>query len=348
MNAHMTTAMLDRISRRELPPPELAVALRHIGDCPTCARLAGKSIESKIDTMRERLAIADDSPHIDPETELAQYIDGTLASVEREIVETHLEDCAMCRAEVDDLMAAAKPPGRFWPVPLLAMAAAAAAILVTLPLIQRPAEVIPTHVSTSVPSIVTTETVDVAEPPAHRYANAEWDGLVREAMQSGKLPMPDLRSLFGAPDQLRGSSDPSSGGMTPAGVVVDTVQPRFSWLARESATYVVTIFDGDEAIAQSESLATAEWTPPSPLSRGRTYVWQVAATSGSSTTILPAPPAPPSMFLIASQRDHDELTAARTLHPNDHVLHAVLAARAGLRAEAKDALRQAKVDLDLP
>lgn len=347
MNAHLNPAMLDRIGNRSLPDAELATTLRHLSKCETCARLAGAALEPEIDAMREHLAAADETSHIDPETELAQYVDGTLGSVEREIVETHLEDCLMCRAEVDDILALAKPRGRRWPV-LPAVAAAAAAIAVTITLIQRRTEVTPPHPIEPRPAVATATTEPVRETPVHRYANAEWDRLVREALRSGRLPMTEVPALSGGPDALRGSSDRSSAVLAPTGVVVESVQPRLSWPARESSMYVVTIFDGDEAIAQSEPLKAAYWTPTAPLRRGRTYVWQVAVTSGSSTAILPAPPAPPAMFGIASQRDHDDLATARRLHPDDHLLHAVLAARAGLRAEAKEALRQANIELELP
>jgi hypothetical protein len=44
------------------------------------------------------------------------------------------------------------------------------------------------------------------------------------------------------------------------------------------------------------------------------------------------------MFRIVSAADHDTLTAARERHPNDHLLLAVLCARAGMEAEAKEHL----------
>lgn len=345
MNAHVTAEMLGRLARRTLAGAELTTTLRHVGECGICADRAAAALEPEVDAMRNELAAAQESPHIDPETELAAYVNGTLGPVAREIVETHLEDCAMCRAEIDDLMKFARPPARRSAIPLFAAAAAATAVVTTVLLTRRTGVTEP-HTPPVAPPVVTAS--GAPNTPVRSYANAEWDRLVREALRSRRLPMADLTSLEGESDPLRGSTDRAPAALQPAGVVVDDVQPRFTWPPRESATYVVKVFDGDEEVAHSDALTVAEWRPRGALRRGRTYVWQVTVQSAESTTILPAPPAPSAMFRIASQHDHDELAEARRGYPNDHLLHAVLAARAGLRTEAIEALQRSGLDLHRP
>jgi hypothetical protein len=348
MNEHLTAEMLDLMGRGAVPEAALATALRHLGECRACARDAEAALQPAVDALQEALAIDGESRHIDPETELGQYVDGTLAAADREVVETHLEECAMCRAEVDDLMSLAKPQARRWTA-LLFAAAVAAAIAITVFVLTRPRTVGRSPQATPPElSAVTTAENATEKPPARRYDNEEWERLVREALDSGRLPMADLRAISGPADPLRGHSDPSPDGLAPASVVVDDVRPRFSWPPSPSATYVVTIFDGEQEVAQSDTVTVGHWTPHTALRRGRVYVWQVAVATRETTAILPAPPAPPATFLIASERDHRELAEARRLFPDDHVLHAVLAARAGLRAEAKEALSRADVRLILP
>ncbi|HET8797094.1 MAG TPA: zf-HC2 domain-containing protein [Thermoanaerobaculia bacterium] len=348
MNEHLTAEMLNLLARGTVPEAALAATLRHLRECRACARGAEVALQPAVDALQETFAIDGESPHIDPETQLAQYVDGTLAPADREVVETHLEECAMCRAEVDDLLSLAKPPTRRRRT-LLFAAAVAAAIAITVFLLTWPRTVVkPPQAKPPELSVVTTAETATEGMPARRYENKEWERLVREALHSGRLPLADLRAISGAADPLRGQFDPSADGLAPAGVVVDDVRPRFSWPPSPSATYVVTIFDGEQEVAQSDTLTAAHWTPRTALRRGRVYVWQVAVATREATAILPAPPAPQATFLIASERDHRELAEARRLFPDDHVLHAVLAARAGLRAEAEEALSRADVKFVLP
>ena len=346
---HVTQEMLDRLARRELGPNEIRTALRHIGGCDECARRASLPLEARIDSLAADLT-ADDgiTAHLDPESELMAYVDGTMPAAERELAESHLEECAMCRAEVADLgelrqtLAAQRrrPKGRpRWP---LAVAAAVAAVLMLLLLITRrdtvEPHVTPPTASAPITAPATTSQVVENEPV---YASTEWNRLVRTALTTARLPFPsDLALLETSPDILRGGSNGVLATVWPSGVVVDDPRPRFLWPEREGATYVVSVFDEGREVLASGPLTTAAWTPPRPLARGHTYSWEVQVTRGTAAEILPASPAPPARFRIASASDHAQLEDARRDHPGDPILHAVLAARAGLRAEAMAALRQ--------
>jgi hypothetical protein len=80
-------------------------------------------------------------------------------------------------------------------------------------------------------------------------------------------------------------------------------------------------------------LNVAEWMPDSPLPRGRTYQWQVELRNGTPQ-ILPAPPDPPAAFRVMDEPSFRELTVAQRERPDDHLLLAVLYARAGAQSDA--------------
>ncbi|HKR64227.1 MAG TPA: hypothetical protein VJZ00_10900 [Thermoanaerobaculia bacterium] len=336
----MTREMLRRLERRELAPREIAEVLRHIGECEECARASAEDVDlGALDAATS----GDEGPWHPDAVAIAAYVDGTADAAEREIVATHLEDCSFCREDVADLAklrGSRAPRRRVWQA-AFAVAAALVVVLFVILRVSDGREPAPTspHVPPR-PVVVTTQPPAPASP---RYANGEWERLVRTAIETRRLP--SAHGIDAAPDVLRGSSNTTAANVAPNGVVIDEVRPRFSWPARDGATYVVSIFDGDRRVAQSEPLTKTQWTPPAPLARGRTYVWQVQATRDETREIIPAPPAPPATFHVVSQRDHDDLTAARNLHPDDPLLHAVLAARAGLREEALRELSRAHTNI---
>lgn len=327
MTTHMNERLLGRLRAGELEAEELTATLRHLGNCGACARLT--AADADVAPLREVLA-EDDSPHLDPERELFAYVRGTLSPADREIAETHLDDCATCRAEVEDLRALQwaerrrRPGNRVRRIALpLAAAVAVALFLVVRGTMPVTAPERPNVVATTPPAPPVTET-----PPA--YANAEWTRLVEEARRTGELPSPP--PFAQETEVLRGTGDAPATRLSPSGTYVEETRPRFTWPATRGARYVVSIFAGDEPVAESGELRATEWQPPRSLRRGATYLWQVAVIAEDGTrTILPAPPAPPATFRILSEERHRELAEARRLHPDDALLHRVLEARAGLR-----------------
>jgi hypothetical protein len=177
--------------------------------------------------------------------------------------------------------------------------------------------------------------VDVA------YADPEWKRLVDTATASGRLPFPaELETLRTSPDIVRGSSGTIE-RISPAGVVIDEVRPTFTWPSRTNGTYSVSIFDGDREVTHSPSLQVARWKPDRDLPRGRTLAWQVEVTGHGSFETIPSPPSPPATFRIVTEDGQREIARVRSLHPDDHLLLAVLYAHNGMRAEALASLRRA-------
>ncbi len=331
----MTAGMLQRLQRRELDSAELLKVVRHLGGCAECTRAAGGGVPSRL-TLDEDPG--NEPEHLDPETELFPWVDGTLDAAGREIVETHLEDCPGCRAEAADLrrLRRSAPPPRSAPRWWMAAAALVLVIGGAAVVSLRP----PAHTDPPRPPHPRTEP-HTASPVA--YANGEWNALVAEAVRTRRLPVAGgLEELRRDADPLRGGESGEAASLSPAGVVVGTARPRFRWPAVDGkATYGVAVFDGSAEVAASEALTATEWTPASDLPAERTLAWQVEVTRVGQRSIMPAPPAPPALFRIAPAADRAQIDAARTQYPNDHLLHAVLYARAGLTAEADAALERA-------
>jgi len=333
---------------RELTDEEMIAALRHLDRCDDCAALAQEQIERELADLPRVLGLdsVEAEPHLDAETQILPYVDGDLGPAELEIVESHLDDCGECRAAVDHARASRARFRRAAVWYAAGAVAAAVVIVIGIAQIDRPSQAARTAVT--IPVVVTNggavkPAAAQERPPAPRYANPQWEKLAARAIRTGRLPFPaDLDELRGAEDTLRGDDVPAALHVSPAGVVIDDTRPELTWPARDGATYVVSIFEGEEEIARSRTLRVTHWTPPRDLTRGRTYVWQVAAERNGEIEILPSPPAPQAMFRIVTERDHHELSEAKAKHPDDHTLLAVLYARSGMEKEAKAEWRESQ------
>jgi hypothetical protein len=309
-----------------------------------------KQDEERHDLTARRLAVLLDEPeqHLDFDAELSPYVDGTLDAAGREIVETHVEDCAMCREELEDLQQFAgerqAPPRR-----TAALAVAAAAVVAVVMLYMGRPETVPADVEQPGPAMtVTSPPPPPAVSPQPAYANHEWARLVADVLESGRLPRSKVSAdLRGSTDDtLRGGSDDAGAALSPAGVVVESTRPRFTWPPSHGASYVVSIFSNEEEVVSTPPITSASWQLDRDLVRGRTYTWQVAVTRGGATEVLPVPPAPPARFHILGEREHEELEAARRQHPGDALLLAALYARNGLAAEAEAEVAKLRASAD--
>ena len=274
--------------------------------------------------------------------EIAKLARRELAPAEILAVARHLEECPSCRHEArlspeaqlvdsvfdfDDV-----EPHRLrrgWTA-AAAVAAIAAAIIVVVTLRSPgPSSAPPRRAATA--------------PPAVTPAPAEtaWDVAVRDALAHGIARPAIVAEIRPRSDALRGKAQSNQVTLHPAGEVIDTAQPRLTWTPFRGARYVVTISDGNRAIASSAPLASASWIPPVPLPRAVMLIWQVEVRRAGRTEIIPAPPQPPAMFQIIDETTANDLAAAEQRRPNDHLLLGVLCARAGLKDRAERELQAA-------
>jgi hypothetical protein len=125
----------------------------------------------------------------------------------------------------------------------------------------------------------------------------------------------------------------------PVGMVLSEEQPRFSWDPVPGASgyrLVVTDFrSSNRIVAQGEtgSPGATEWTPPSPLPRGRIYEWQVIAVMRDGVLAR----ARPARFKVLDRAELEELAAARKT--GSHLTLGVVLARVGLLEQAEQEFR---------
>lgn len=178
--------------------------------------------------------------------------------------------------------------------------------------------------------------VTPAPPPP---AIDESEELARAVREGAPIAMPDrLRSVLGDVDVLRGVST-ADGAFAPAGVVVTSARPRFTWPAPRGSRSVVEIFSGETEVVRSAAIATTHWEPARELPRGRTYTWTVTVEHDGTARILPASPAAVARFHVLDQATVETLESAERRHAADHFLLGLLYARAGIVDAAREHLR---------
>jgi len=321
-------------------PERVGDVARHLAECSECRLLSSRGVDPARGAEGVSRALGDVLPlvHPDNESELVPYVDGALGEPERQIVDAHLEECAVCREDVSDLremsrLVASGPRSWFWPA--LAAAALIVAGLLGLLLYRSPAR----HEAADERSrSAREESASHSEPSVMK---AEWVRAVADARREGRLEIPARLRMLGAIDVFRGAGERAPfGDVSPARTVLDETQPVFRWTAVPRARYTVEVFRAGTPVSRSGPLDEATWRPRAPLERGSVYTWQVVAVRDAERLVLPAPPAPPAMFEIVDEGTSRDLAAARRMFPDDHFLLGVLYARSGIRGAALDELRR--------
>ena len=108
MTEHLTEQQIESFRQRKMSPEWLRTAHQHLAVCEMCrARLSTPGQVAFAFAALERelqQADAEEDEHLRYQ-QLSGYVDEELREIDREIVESHLEDCAACAAEVRDLRA---------------------------------------------------------------------------------------------------------------------------------------------------------------------------------------------------------------------------------------------------
>ena len=325
MNArdeHVTVDGIEKLRRGELPREETGATIAHLEQCAECRKRALRmpSIRRSAETVLEEHPALED---------LIAYAEGTLDVPLRQDIARHVRHCTRCGEDVGDVSQERRrlQPRSSWH--LAAAAALGIAILGVVWLATRRASDAPPP-----------EAVPVVRVTPEASSRSEWDVLIDDARRQRGMPMPEVvRRLRGVRDPLRGGESASAGvPMQPAGVVVASQQPRFSWRRSGDERYVVTIECSGAIAAQSGPIAARAWTPSRPLPRGARCVW--ALERESDHAILPAPPAPQPAFAVLDEESSSEIERAKRERRGDDFLIALLYARAGARSEAEEYLRK--------
>ncbi|MEW6209303.1 MAG: hypothetical protein AB1631_13110, partial [Acidobacteriota bacterium] len=102
---HLSDDEIARYSARRMPPVELLAADRHLSHCDKCYARMQESQSSNPLLIASKAfcdTAEDDDTHLTYE-QLVSLTDDQLGEIDREILESHLEFCASCEAELSDL-----------------------------------------------------------------------------------------------------------------------------------------------------------------------------------------------------------------------------------------------------
>ena len=301
----------------------LAIA-DHLSTCHHCIADSAQSLgldRAAIDLCDE---IEDAGEHPDAERDLFAFVDGTATPDQRREITEHLALCTLCSDSVADLRTleaeSQKRPLRPWLLALAASVVIAVGSGVWLRMMPPPRVELTPQISRTTP---TPRPIDEAEAFARTIRNG------------ASIAMPErLRSVLGEADVLRGTSA-ATGALEPAGVVVTSARPQFTWPAPRGSRSVVEIFSGETEIMRSPELATDRWQPTGDLPRGVTYTWTVRVEHDGTVQILPAAPSPVARFHVLDAATLEALQAAERRHGNDPLLVGALYAPAGVEDAAR-------------
>jgi hypothetical protein len=167
---------------------------------------------------------------------------------------------------------------------------------------------------------------------------ASYEQAVKDALRTERVKLPaSLREVRSQSGTLMGGSQTEFSVRVPVGIVIETDRPTFRWTALDGgASYTVTVYDSNlSKVAESDPLTSTEWTLPSALARGRTYIWQVRATKEGQQVVAPSPAAGRAKFKVLEQSKVEQIALAKQSGSKSHLVMGLLYAEAGLLSEAE-------------
>ncbi len=99
---HATREELHRLRSGALDSSKMLIVSRHVASCPDCGNLALEEIGIGPAARELRAAIGESDEHPDLEAGLFAYVDRTVNEEDRAGIERHLEQCPVCREDVED------------------------------------------------------------------------------------------------------------------------------------------------------------------------------------------------------------------------------------------------------
>jgi len=373
MSEHLSTDYVARYLKRALSPGEQTAAARHLVVCEACRNRVGESavVQETFASLRHSIDTQGglEPIHI-PYEQLEAYVDNKIDDADREIVDSHVEQCRVCKDELRDLQTfreahyatgtetrlpypqhsrdreetawrkfslAFRSPRYLAGATAVAMLIVAGVVVPRLFLRRGSAPVVAEQLPASPPHGHASPTTE--QPPvALSLPGTPPPGLPKNLAQ--KLEMPsDLVPLIGQRGTLMGSSDENASLTlrSPVGTFIQTARPTFRWHGLKGATeYKVQVFDSSlNEVVTSPSITATVWESGKPLQRGRVYLWQVMAVKGTENIVSPAPPAPQAKFKVIDQFQASELDKLKRSHPDAHFSLGRDYAAAGLLDDAE-------------
>jgi hypothetical protein len=333
---HATDTEIGQFRRRTMEPEALVSFTDHVCVCRACRDKLAAGVQPRpiVEGLEEL------TDHVG-EDEVQAYVKGVLAPERIQAIESHLNRCVLCRAEIADLRVFDAPaqPRRRARAALVALAAAAAVILLAMGAFRA-------FRSTAAPPLLTLADVNgpiqvdatgrLAASAGSASLTSQDAQSLRDALTSGTLLIPgSIRDLAGVSGVLMGV--PESHALrvvSPVGTAVLSDRPRFQWSSPSGASsvFVITVQDVEtKQTFNSAPVRELEWIPDRPLDRGHAYDWQVAASLATGEAVAPASTEPRATFRVVDEDTAHQLAGM----PESHAVRAVLYARAGLIEDAR-------------
>jgi hypothetical protein len=349
---HLTEEELRQYRRRTMPSPALLEADDHLARCSECRRSLERvepGAASDVALWRALTgAETAGQQHVSHE-ELVAFVENDWSITDRSRVTAHLEGCAECRADSEDLSRfraeledRPKPdriakirrrPAWFIPVWVGAAAVILVGIFVGLRFDQGTGEPQPNVIAqlTDAGGAIRLDSSGQLVTPAPLEAADA--AKIKDALINRRIePAAVLTQFASPPGQLLGRpTGPSRSALVaPVATAVASDQPVLRWRPFGDGQYMISIYDARyQKVAQSPSLRQTEWRPDHPLPRGSIYTWQVMADSKHGPLRDPVPPEPEARFEVLQQSEADQLEKAQREHPGSHLLLGILYAQAG-------------------
>lgn len=282
--------------------------------------------------------------------DLEGLVDGRLDDVEREVVESHVANCAQCAEDLADLRGVAADlqptapakPTRWW---LPAASAAAAAVLIAVWAAQQPASPAP---QAGVAQAPVQSAIPAAQSVTPDPLSREERALIDRVTAIGRLEIPaSISALRGTQGTLLGkSTDTVVNPISPLGTAVLSQRPTFSWKPVKGAQgYSLAIYDDRfREVARSPRTANTTWVATTDLPRDRALTWQVTAHLNGSDVVGPAPPLPEARFKVIDQDTANAVTGLQERLASRPLELGIMLAKSGLLADAVEQLLRAEMD----
>jgi hypothetical protein len=106
MIEHLNKNLLQKYGNRQLNPAELISVVTHLENCGKCYKEFTEmfpQINQTIADFNKEIINRNEPFHLDYDEHLRPYIDETINEIDREIIESHLENCSSCSHQVRDL-----------------------------------------------------------------------------------------------------------------------------------------------------------------------------------------------------------------------------------------------------
>ena len=353
---HISNPELRTFLERNLPPDQLLDLDDHLAVCPECRAALEREAQAGPAFGSLQADFGASQPHLEYEQVLG-LAEGKSVPAEVEYHATHCSSCAYQveelrqfiaeTAEVSRSSSAVQPIARRAQIlswrPRLVWSALAAAILLGAGLYWQSSF----HTPKSAATLASLRDGDyhLSLDQSGQLRGAE--GLqpderqaLRTALDSGRLAVDKIFEFTGGQQETMLGAPVAAAPfkvISPVNRVVIDDRPTFTWQPMPAATgYRVRIYaSGYRKIAESALIRGTSWQAAAALPRGQSYTWTVTAEGPKGEVRSPAPPQPEAEFKVIDAFTAATLERASSSRGTDHLLIAVLYARAGVIDKAR-------------